>query len=94
MDEERIRQIFREELIKILGTYASIPFEVDGAFRERFNIDSLAELEVSSKAVSSATQQVDEAGTGNFDVSALMDGFLEFTPAGSTSVVHIPYFNT
>lgn len=35
MNEQRVREIFREELISILGDYTNIPLEVVNAFTER-----------------------------------------------------------
>lgn len=36
MTEEQIRQIIRDEIIKVLGFSSAIPLSVDQAFRDRF----------------------------------------------------------
>jgi len=84
MNEQQVRQMVRDEIIKILGNSSTIPFEVDGAIRDRFGFADLTPLESSAKAASSENQAVDEAGAASYNVLKTPDGFRQVTTGGTT----------
>lgn len=68
--------------IDMLKSVHTIPFEVEGAFRERLNIA----ISSSSKTVASETQSVNEAGAGTYNVPKIFDSFVETVLADGTTV--------
>jgi len=76
--------------VQNLKASATIPYEVDTAFRERLGIADLATLTGSTKTAASETQAVSESGSGSYSVAKPMDGFREFVVGGS--VLYIPYY--
>ncbi len=90
MNEED-RQKFNEmyDFIQSLKNATTIPFDVDGAFRDRLS-DSL-DLMVSTKGANSEDQAVDEGGSATYDVLGDPAGFLEINIAGT--VYYLPYYN-
>lgn len=80
----------QEELDKLKAN-ATIPYEVEQAFRTRLNIDTFTSLIASSKTAASETQLVNESGTQSYDVAKPMDGFRQVTIGGAT--IYIPYYN-
>lgn len=79
-----------QEQLDMLKANATIPYEVEQAFRTRLNIESFTALAASSKTAVSETQAVNEAGTASYDVAKPMDGFRQVNIGGST--IYIPYY--
>ncbi len=76
--------------VSSLKNTTTIPYEVDTAFRDRFEIASYAKLTASSKTAASETQAVSESGVASYNVAKPPDGFREFVVGGST--LYVPYY--
>ena len=76
-----------------LKNKTSIPFEIDSAFRDRFELDTFSTniLQTSAKTLASETRAVDEGGTATYNVPKLHDGFIETTINGV--IFYIPYYS-
>lgn len=89
--EQLIKKIQElEEKVKALENSTTIPYPVEQAFRTRFQLADLTPLTSSSKAASTETQAVSEAGAGSYSVAKPMDGFKELVVDGTT--FYIPYY--
>lgn len=100
--ETEIQKLQRQidELQKQLDTLKSsttIPFDIDKAFRKRFDLDNMidqreldAYIITSSKSATSENQAVDEAGAATYSVLKKPDGFVEIVISGTT--YYLPYF--
>jgi hypothetical protein len=78
------------DALKGAGT---IPYDFEQALRTRFRldrVDTLASIENSSKLASSENQQVNEAGSGLYNVLKSPDAFLQVEVAGA--IKYIPIF--
>lgn len=64
--------------------FATIPFPVEKAFKDRFRIDQYAILEPSAKSASSENQSVNEAGVATYSVLKPPDGFEQRNVGGNT----------
>lgn len=84
--EQRITQL--EQQIQQLKAAATIPYEVDQAFRTR--LTGLINLAVSGKGATSENRSVVEAGAGTYSVMGIPDGFLQIVISGTT--YYLPYF--
>jgi hypothetical protein len=80
--EDKIADI--QEQLNALKAATTIPYEIDQAFRTRFDIAALARLVPSTKTVASETQAVSEAGVGSYNVPKIFDEFRQFTIGGTT----------
>ena len=89
-EEKAELEALRMELNQLKSS-TTIPQDVDGAFRERFKIDSRALLEVGTKAVSTETQSVDEDGSATYNVPKIMDGLVESELVG-VGTIYLPYY--
>jgi hypothetical protein len=76
--------------VNLLKATATIPFDVEMAFRKRLNIDSFTPTETSSKGATTENQSVNESGASSYSVLKAPDGFLQITLSGS--VYYLPYF--
>ncbi len=74
--------------MQALKSAATIPYEVDGAFRDRLS-NSLA-LSVSTKGQDTEDLEINEAGSSTLTAMQDPDGFLEVSIGGT--IFHIPYF--
>ena len=86
--QEQIADLQRQ--LDALKSATSIPYEIDQAFRNRFNLSSFASLAASSKAAGAENVGIDEAGVATHTVLGAPDGFRQFSVGGST--LHFPYF--
>lgn len=91
---EEINQLKRqvEELtqrLNALSSTATIPWEVDAAFRDRLG-GSL--ITTSTKGVNSEDVTINEAGSGTFVVMNDPDAFLQVIVEGT--IYHIPVFTS
>lgn len=84
--DEQLEEMWN--FIQSLKNGATIPYEVDAAFRSRFSRG--IGLSVSAKGANTEDQAVNEAGSATFDVLGDPDGFLEVSINGT--VYYIPYF--
>jgi hypothetical protein len=84
--EQKLNEVY--EFTQSLKSSSSIPYDVDGAFRDRLR--NIFALYVSSKSADSEDQSVNEAGSGTYSVMGDPDGFLEITVDGT--LYYIPYF--
>lgn len=84
--ESKLNEVF--DFIQSLKSSTSIPFEVDGAFRDRFG--DLAGLALSAKVATTENQAVDEGGSATYNVLKEPDGFLEVAINGTT--YYLPYY--
>ena len=88
--EQKLNEVY--ETIQMLKNAASIPYEFDAAFRDRFGLRNAAtRLIVSSKSANSEDQSVDEAGANSYIVLGDPVGFLEVDIEGTTYC--LPYYN-
>ncbi len=80
-----------ENKVKALEAAATIPYEVDSAFRERFGLNRLdsTSLIASSKGATSENHAVNEAGIATYSVLGIPDGYLEVTVGGSVKYIPI-----
>lgn len=85
--EQRITQLENE--MRQLRAASTIPYDVEVAFKSRLNIEQ-GELLTSTKAASTESKLVDEAGSSSYSVSKLMDGFVQKNLLGTT--IYIPYY--
>lgn len=85
--EQRITQLENE--MRLLKASATIPYDVEVAFKSRLGIDN-SSLKATTKATSTESKTVNEAGTDSYSVSRLMDGFVQYTLNGTT--IYIPYY--
>jgi len=76
------------QFVQDLRASASIPFDVDRAFADRFS--TIVGITLSSKSASSESQSVNEAGTGSYTVLKNPDKYLQKTINGT--VYYIPVF--
>lgn len=74
-----------EKKVKFLEASATIPKNVEDAFRERLRMETFTPLEASSKSATSETQVVNEAGVSPTSYSLLKqpDGWEQRTVNGS-----------
>lgn len=86
--EERVKKL--EDIIKLLMSSTTIPQNIDGAFRKRFNLDDVSRVKKSSKGATTENKTVNEAGTDTYSVLKSPDGFLEVNINGVT--YYIPYY--
>lgn len=77
------------DFMQALKSSSTIPYEVDGAFRNRF-ATSLG-LVVSSKGADTEDVTVNESGSSTYTVMDDPDGFLEVNINGT--VYYLPYFS-
>lgn len=89
MNEERLAAI--EARLQALESSATIPLQVEDAFRDRLKINELLTLSTSTKTGASETQAVSEAGIGAYNVAKPMDGFKEAYD-GNGAIYYIPYY--
>lgn len=75
------------EIVLSLQSSVSIPYEIESAFRERLGGTILTD---SSKTAGSASQGVNEAGSGTYSVAQPMKGFKQILDKGV--VIYIPYY--
>lgn len=85
--EQRITQLENE--MRMLKAASTIPYDVEVAFKSRLKIGE-GELATSTKAASTESRTVNEAGTSSYSVSRLMDGFVQKNLLGTT--IYIPYY--
>lgn len=74
LNELKNRVQVLEDFIKSLQASHSIPLTIDQAFRARFTTSSFV---ISTKAESSETRSVNEAGVGTYDVLKPPNGWFE-----------------
>lgn len=99
MPEEVLNQIRdlarRVEMLEAenrsLKNVANMSYENDGAFRDRFKLNTFIAGNSSSKAAASEGINIDEGGSGMFTVAQLMDGFIIITLNGTD--YNVPYYN-
>ncbi|MCK9370984.1 hypothetical protein M0R04_13825 [Candidatus Dojkabacteria bacterium] len=96
MEQELLQRINKlEKEIQDLKSFATIPFLVEGAFRERLGINLISPLIISSKVVSSenitAVTSVDFVGqsVGTNSVLDNPDGFLQVIVSGTTYYIPV-----
>lgn len=90
MDEQQMRAIVQDEVTKILGNAASMPIEVLQALSHALYSVGFARQQASSKATSTVTQEVNEAGTASpYNVAKVPDGFIQIDDTGK----NIPYYS-
>lgn len=87
MNEERIRQIVQEEILKSLGDYSKMPLEIEKSITKRLGGVVLA---TSSKSASSENKTVNESGTDSYGVLQPPDAFAQIEVAGTT--IYLPYY--
>lgn len=80
--KEEIEQLKREitELktkVSFLENYATIPYPVEQAFKQRLGIPSFVSFSTSTKSATSEAQTVDEAGSASYIVLKNPDGWEE-----------------
>lgn len=88
MTEEQIRQIIRDEIIKVLGMSSQIPLPIDQALRERF-IKNLLITYKSSEITPADRDQTTSAGGGDL-VPQVFTGLIKADFNGVT--VYLPYY--
>ena len=92
--EQRITEL--ENKIKSLTSSTTIPLEIDGAFRKRFDLNNFSKVLVSSKSATSenknAVMTVNFSGETVTTDSVLdnPDGFLQVNINGT--VYYLPYY--
>jgi len=79
-----------KEEVNALKASTTIPYDVEQAFRERFEIDSYASISISSKSATSENKAVNESGSASYSVAKPPDGFMQFTL--NNTVYYFPYF--
>ncbi|RJQ33898.1 hypothetical protein C4568_03795 [Candidatus Parcubacteria bacterium] len=89
-DEERMMLRESYTFMKSMKANATIPFEVQQAFRERFA--DLLGFSVSSTAANTHDQSVNEGGVGTYSVMGDPDLFIRVVSASGVSY-DIPAFN-
>lgn len=80
--EKRVEAV--EKQLKDLNSFATIPFMVEGAFKERLKINLLAKIIVSTKGLTTENQAVNEAGASSYSVLKPPDAWLQLTISGTT----------
>jgi len=80
-----------EQFASNLTETTSIPYAVEMAIRDRFQLQSAVTAEVSSKNADSEDVTVNEAGAATYAVMNDPVGFLSVTVNGTT--YYVPYFN-
>lgn len=84
--EQKLNEVY--DFIQSLKANATIPIEVDAAFRTRLAAN--LGMETSAKSIGSENQLVNEAGSGTYSVLTTPDIFLEIDINGTT--YYIPAF--
>lgn len=105
MNEEQIREIVREEIMKVFGSSFSIPLSVDQSIRARFRIPIIVKktLDFADTSIQSGSSQtVDIPGTSVGDLVVITPpsgaivgnlGGIFTAYVSSTGVVTIRFFN-
>jgi hypothetical protein len=94
MDYQRLQQKVNEleQKVKSLEASTTISFDVEQAFRTRFNLQNLESIPVitsSAKVATTENQVVDEAGSASYSVLKPPDAFLEVSISGATKYIPI-----
>lgn len=79
-----------EKKMNDLNSFSTIPFNTEGAFKERLKIKELAKILTSSKGAATENQSVSEAGVSSYSVLKPPDAFLQVVVSGIT--YYIPVF--
>lgn len=85
--EQRITQLENE--MRLLKAASTIPYDVEVAFKSRLGVDNNG-LRSTTKAASTESKTVNEAGTDTYTVSKIMDGFVQYTLNGT--IIYLPYY--
>jgi hypothetical protein len=85
--QRQIDELRRE--VESLRNGASIPHDVEQAFRQRLKIGTIPTLSVSAKSATSENTPVDEAGSGSYSVLGIPNGFLEVSVGGAVKYIPI-----
>lgn len=80
-------QVLQRRLDALTNT-ATIPANVDAAFRSRLAVPKLSLTDEVAHTVS-----VDESGSSTLTVAAAMDGFVKLTSTASGVSFLVPYYN-
>lgn len=83
---QKLNEVY--EFMESLKASTTIPKDVDGAFRKRF--ENTQGVSVSSKDADSEDKSVDESGSSSYNVLTEPDIFLQVTISGT--VYYIPAF--
>lgn len=88
MNEQDIRSIVRQELQSMLGNINSAPIELLQAIDLGARAARYMKESTSTKTVASATQLVNEGGTGTYNVCKIPTGFILVEGTN----LNIPYY--
>ena len=86
--EKRLEEL--EAQVRLLSAAATIPLDVDRAFRTRLGIGDVQKLTLNAKTAASETKTVNEAGMTSYGVAQPMDGFFRVITNGTAR--YIPYY--
>ena len=84
-EKRKLQEVY--DFIQKLKSSTTVPFEVEGALRERLNPVSFT---TSTKTTASETQAVNEGGMASYDVAKPADAFVELT--WNNTRIYIPYY--
>ena len=90
LDQLKLEVAILKKRLDDLSAFATIPYDVEKAFRDRLRIIEFARLSASTKSASSENQAVNEAGAASYSVLKPPDGFREFVVSGNT--LYIPFY--
>lgn len=92
MNEEQIRQIIRDEIIKVLGMSSQIPLPIEQAFRERFNNLLKTFKTYSTSEIAPADRdQTTSAGGGDL-VPQVFTGLKKVLDPDTNQFIYIAYY--
>lgn len=92
MNEEQIRQIIREEIIKTLGMSSQIPLPIDQAFRERFsNLLKTFKTYSVSEIAPADRDQTTSAGGGD-SVPQVFTGLKKVLDPDTGQFIYLAYY--
>lgn len=97
MTPEEKRQLKDEimaDVMKMLGNYDSIPFDVQKAFARRFKLREIPTIATGSKGATTENQAVDEAGSGTYSVLKPPDAFRLLSDANGTVIGYVPIWTS
>lgn len=93
MNEEQIRQIIRDEIIKVLGMSSQIPLPIDQAFRERFsNLLKTFKLYPTSEIAPGDRDQVLSADPTGVLVPQVFTGLKKVLDPDTNQFIYIAYY--
>lgn len=83
MEELKTKIEELERKIKLLEASATIPKNVEDAFRERLRLEIISSITSSSKGASTESQAVNESGASSYTVLKNPDAYLQVNVNGT-----------